>query len=407
MLRSGAWRAALAGATVLLAGIVIGATGGIFADQAYPDYVPAVFLPHGRAKVDTATYEQAARIIQAHYYDAKTDPKKLSEGGVAGLVQSLNDPFSAYLTPDQYQRQQDTYAGRHTGIIGIYVNFQNNYPVVAGIIPGSPAQKAGLKTDDVILKIDGKDAKGIQSDQASALIRGPEGTIVTLTVQRAGAVQDIKIQRANFTSPTVIGTQLEGSVLYLRIYQFGDNTVQQLDQALGSGLPGSKGVVLDLRDDPGGFINAAADTISRFVSSGEAFELRDREGRVQRTDVSGDHSASSIPVMTLVNGNSASAAEIVAGSLQAHGRSKLVGTKTYGKGSVQLDFPLQDGGDLHLTIQHWFLPNGKSVDKGVGLQPDVSVDLPQQDAMFDVVQPTRGHAADSQLNRALDLLAGR
>jgi carboxyl-terminal processing protease len=407
VLRGGSWRAGLAGAAVLLAGLAIGLAGGVFVDQAYPDYVPPVFLPQGRAEVDTVTYQQAVRIIQARYYDRRVSSARLSQGGVRGLVQALNDPFSEYLNPDQYRRQQDSYAGRHTGVIGIYVNFENDYPLVSGVIPDSPAQKAGLRTDDVILKIDGRDAKGIKSEEATALIRGPDGSTVTLTIRRGGQVQDVRVTRANFTSPLVVSTQLEGSILYVRVYQFGDKTSQQLDQALKAGLPGARGVVLDLRNNPGGYIAAAADVISRFVSSGEAFELRDRNGKVDRTDVTGDHPAASIPLFVLVNGYSASASEIVAGSLQAHGRARLVGTKTYGKGSVQLDFPLRDGGDLHLTIQHWFLPNGKSVDRGVGLKPDEVVDLPQRDAMFDVAQPARGHAGDTQLNRALELLGAR
>jgi carboxyl-terminal processing protease len=220
-------------------------------------------------------------------------------------------------------------------------------------------------------------------------------------------VQEVKILRANFTTPAVVGTRLDGSVLYVRIYQFGDKTKEQLDEALKIGLPGASGVVLDLRENPGGYVDAAASTISRFVSQGEAFELRDRNGRVDRTDVSGEHPAASIPLVVLVNGNSASASEIVAGSLQAHGRARLVGTRTFGKGSVQVDFQLRDGSDLHLTVQHWFLPNGKTVQKGTGLTPDEPVDLPQKDAMFDVVQAGQGHAGDTQLNRALEVLAVR
>jgi carboxyl-terminal processing protease len=275
------------------------------------------------------------------------------------------------------------------------------------VLADSPAQKAGLRTGDVILKIDGRDTKGMKADGASTLIRGPDGTAVTLSISRSGQVQEVKVTRANFTTPAVVGTRLDGSVLYVRIYQFGDKTKEQLDEALKIGLPGASGVVLDLRENPGGYVDAAASTISRFVSQGEAFELRDRNGRVDRTDVSGEHPAASIPLVVLVNGNSASASEIVAGSLQAHGRARLVGTKTFGKGSVQVDFQLRDGSDLHLTVQHWFLPNGKTVQKGAGLTPDEPVDLPQKDAMFDVVQAGQGHAGDTQLNRALEVLAVR
>jgi carboxyl-terminal processing protease len=387
--------------------VAIGGLGGVYVDQAYPDQVPAWFLPHGRVQVDTVTYEQAARIIQTRYYDPKVSSTDLSRGSVRGLVQALNDPFSEYMDADQYRRFQDNFAGRHTGIIGIQLDFQNDYPVINTVLADSPAQKAGLHTGDVILKIEGRDAKGMKSDEASALIRGREGTAVTLTVSRSGQVQEVKVTRANFTTPVVVGTRLEGSVLYIRIYQFGDKTKEQLDAALKSGLPGAGGVVLDLRENPGGYVDAAATTISRFVSQGEAFELRDRNGVVDRTEVSGEHPAASVPLVVLVNGNSASASEIVAGSLQAHGRARLVGTKTFGKGSVQVDFPLRDGSDLHLTVQHWFLPNGKTVQKGVGLTPDEAVDLPQKDAMFDVVQAGRGHAVDTQLNRALDLLTAR
>ena len=145
--------------------------------------------------------------------------------------------------------------------------------------------------------------------------------------------------------------------------------------------------------------------ISRFVANGEVFEERGRDGRTDRTYVDGNHPAAKVPLEVLVNANSASASEIVAGSLQAHSRAKLVGTKTFGKGSVQVDFVLRDGSDLHLTIQHWFLPNGRSIN-GTGLTPDVAISLPDQGAMFDVVQPARGYAGDGQLNRALQLLAG-
>ena len=190
-----------------------------------------------------------------------------------------------------------------------------------------------------------------------------------------------------------------------RIYQFGGNTSTEFDDALRTGLKGAKGVVLDLRDDPGGYISAANDVISEFVTSGETFELRDRNHNVERHDATGPHSAPSVALVVLVDANSASASEIVAGSLQVHHRAKLVGTKTFGKGSVQLDFPLRDGSDLHLTIKRWYLPNGTTIDH-LGLQPDVAVTLPNANDEFDILQPGLGYAKDTQLNAALALLAG-
>jgi carboxyl-terminal processing protease len=165
------------------------------------------------------------------------------------------------------------------------------------------------------------------------------------------------------------------------------------------------GIVLDLRGDPGGFISAADDVITQFVSSGETFELRDRSGKVERHEVGSKHAAPSLPLVVLVDANSASASEIVAGSLQAHGRAKLVGTVTYGKGSVQEDFVLSDGADIHLTVARWYLPNGQTVDHK-GLTPDLKVTLADPADEFDVMQLSLGYAKDAQLNAALTLLSG-
>jgi carboxyl-terminal processing protease len=389
----------------ILAALLLGCATGVFIDQAYPGYVP-LLAPHSSSgSVDSRTLQEAVRVLQVHYFGGNLDYQKLSQGSLRGLIDSLNDPFSEYLTPDDYKKQQDRYAGRYSGVIGVYVNFQNDYPVVSGIIPGSPAQKSGLQAQDVIVKIDGADARGIKAEQASARIRGPEGSTVTLTIRRGDSTRDVKVRRARFTSPSVLAAKLENSVLYLRIFSFGDTTVSEFDKQLQDGLPGERGVVLDLRDNPGGFIDDAAAVISRFVASGEAFELRDRSGTVDRRQVSGDHGAARIPLVVLVNANTASSSEIVSGSLQVHHRASLVGLKTYGKGSVQQDYQLPDGGDLHITIRRWYLPDGSSVEKK-GLKPDVEVPLAAPDDMFDVVEPGRGHAADTQLNRALALLGG-
>jgi carboxyl-terminal processing protease len=185
---------------------------------------------------------------------------------------------------------------------------------------------------------------------------------------------------------------------------FSTTTTTEFHAALSSGLAGAKGIVLDLRGDPGGFITEADHVISEFVASGETFELRDRSGTVERHDVGGEHLATSVPLVVLVDANSASASEIVAGSLQVHHRAKLVGTVTFGKGSVQEDFPLSNGADIHLTVKRWYLPNGQTIDHK-GLQPDVTVTLPSQTDEFDVLQPALGYAKDAQLNAALAALA--
>jgi carboxyl-terminal processing protease len=385
---------------VLLAAFI----AGIYVDQSYPGYVPVLRLgAPPRAQLDRATTDQALRVIQANYYDAQVNYAKLSSGSVRGIVQALGDPYTQYLSPDEYRAQLDQYAGKHSGMVGIVVNFKDGYPVVSGVLPNSPALHAGLKTDDVIVRINGTDTRNLSQDQTATLIRGPAGTTVTLRVSRSGTLLDIPVTRANFQSPTVQSVRLEDGALYMRIYQFGETTQTEFDDQLRAGLPGAKAVVLDLRDDGGGFVDKARAVISRFVSTGEAFEQRGRDGQVEKTYVDGNHPAGSVPLAVLVNENTASASEIVSGALQARSRAQLVGTKTFGKGSVQMDYQLSDGGDLHLTVAHWFLPNGQSIDKQ-GLTPNVAVSLPDKQSMFDPVLPARGHAADAQLNRALALV---
>lgn len=387
-------RLGLAGALLIL----LSFTAGIWVDQSFPDWVPVLGSSGGKA--NQATMLQAARIIQDDYYSPNSDA--LAQGSIKGMVQSLNDPYSQYLTPQQYRNQQQAYAGQHQGVIGIDVDFQGGYPVVAGVLPASPALKAGLETDDVIAGVNGKDVHNLPPDQTSALIRGPVGTTVRLHVLRGTSQLDVTVDRENFQSPTVQSFRFPGNVLYLRVYQFGDSTQREFDSQLRAGLDGAKGLILDLRGNGGGLVSAARAMISRFVAQGEAFEERSRSG-TDRTYVDGNHPAATVPMVVLVNGNTASASEIVAGSLQAHGRAKLVGTKTFGKGSVQVDYPLSDGSDLHLTVEHWYLPNGRSIN-GHGLTPDVPTALSSPELMFDVVQPSRGYARDAQLNRALQIL---
>jgi len=252
-----------------------------------------------------------------------------------------------------------------------------------------------------------KDMKGVTPDQATTLIQGPDGTRVTMEISRGGITFSVTLTRAEIHVPTVRSAEIGNQVLYVRIYQFGTQTETStaFASALSTGLPGKTGVVLDLRGDPGGFIATATDVISEFVASGETYELRDRSGTVERNQVNGQPKAPTIPLVVLVDANSASASEIVAGSLQVHHRAKLVGTVTYGKGSVQQDFVLADGADLHLTIKRWYLPNGQTIDHK-GLTPDVTVTLPSPADAYDVASPSLGYAKDTQLIAALALLAG-
>ena len=382
---------------------VLGFTAGAWVDQAYPEWVP--YVGHrAESRIDLTGVQEAARVIQADYVDSNVDTKKLSQGSVQGLVNSLADPYSIYYDPEQYKRLQESYQGRYTGI-GIYLSFSTTYPTITGTVPGSPAALAGLRAGDQIVKVGDRDIKGITPEQATTLVQGAEGTRVSLTIQRGSDQLTFTITRAQIQLPTVRAATVGNHVLYVRIYQFGTQTSSEFTKALKDGLPDSVGMVLDLRSDPGGFILAADDVISQFVTSGETFETHGRDG-VNRHQVGKTHNAPTIPLVVLVDANSASSAEIVAGSLQVHQRAKLVGTKTYGKGSVQEDFVLSDGSDLHLTVERWYLPNGVTIDKK-GLTPDVTVQLAGAADAYDVTQPSLGYAKDTQLNTALTLLPGQ
>lgn len=389
-----------AGAMVAL--FVIGFGTGALADQEFPDWIP--YVAHHSGRIDLSEVQQAARLIQADYVDSNVDTSKLSHSTVQGLIAGLNDPFSAYFDPDQYKKLQESYQGNYSGI-GIYLTFTTGYPVITGTIPGSPAAAAGLESGDQITKVGDTDVKGVTAEAATSLIQGPDGSKVSLTISRAGQTLTFSITRAEIHVPTVRSTLLVGHILYVRIYQFGSATSSEFGSALATGLPGATGMVLDLRSNPGGFVTAADDVITQFVTSGETFETHDRSGVVDKHMVGSKHAAPTIPLVVLVDANSASASEIVSGSLQVHHRAKLVGTKTFGKGSVQEDFPLSDGSDIHLTVQRWYLPNGQTIDHK-GLIPDQTVTLAAPADMFDVTQPSLGYAKDTQLNAALTLLSG-
>jgi carboxyl-terminal processing protease len=401
-LRVGAIAGLVFGVLPGLALFAIGFIGGAWVDQAYPEWVP--YVGHRSAqRVDLTEVQEAARLIQADYVDGNVDTRKLAQGSVQGMVTSLGDPFSHYFTPEQYKRLLESYEGRYTGI-GVYLSFSAGYPVITGTVAGSPAAAAGLRNGDQITKVGERDIKGITADEATPLIQGPEGTNVTLTIVRGPETLTVTVTRAQITVPTVRSSTVGNRVLYVRLYQFGTKTSDEFSSALKNGLPGSTAIVLDLRGNPGGFISAADDVISQFVTSGETFETRGRSG-TDRHNVGDEHLAPSIPLIVLVDANSASAAEIVAGSLQVHKRARLVGTTTFGKGSVQEDFVLSNGSDVHLTVERWYLPNGETIDKQ-GLTPDVSLKLASPSDAYDVAQPSLGYAKDTQLNAALNLLAG-
>ena len=389
-----------AAALVLVLVLAFGA--GVWADQRFPEFMPA--FGQNRTLLDQTTQQQALRIIRAHYWTSDIDGTQLSDGSIAGMVQGLGDPFTRYLTPAQYKAQQQSNEGRHPASIGVTLVFGGDHPIVSGVLPASPAQHAGVQSGDAILTVNGHPTAGLSAEQVTALIDSQGESEVALGVQRGTSQLTLSMQRAPFVSPTVVSTRLPGNLLYLRVYQFGTTTAEEFTKQLKTGLP-AQGVVLDLRRNGGGFVSAAVAVVSAFVQSGAVLETRERNSS-QTVDVTGKAIAPTVPLVVLVDGGSASSSEIVAGALQAHQRAQLVGVKTFGKGSVQVDYPLHNGGALRITVQHWLLPNGQTVDRRKGLEPDHEVTLPAPQDMYDVATPERGYDLDSQLLAALQALGG-
>lgn len=386
-------------AIVLLVVLAFGA--GAFTDQRYPEVVPVIGGGQSRTQVDGPAEQQALRIIEAHYWDQHVNGTALTNGSIQGMVQGLNDPFTQYFTPAEYQAEQQSYAGDHHGQVGVFLDYNGKNPIVTGIVPGSPAQAAGLEAGDVLLEVDSKSTTDVGEATVGKWIDGSDSA-AELLVQRGTKQLTISVTPGVFTSPTVVSTKLPGDILYLRIYEFGDTTAQEFTQQLKAGLP-AKGIVLDLRGNGGGYVSAAVAVVSSFISKGEVFSTKGR-GVVQRTDVTGNAIAPTTPLVVLVDQNTASASEITSGSLMVHGRARLVGERTYGKGSEQEDFPLSNGGDLHLTVMHWYLPNGKWIGNHKGIEPNKVVKLPEPWDMYDVATPERSDAQDTQLQAALAML---
>ncbi len=336
--------------------------------------------PQARAAADDeyrrmSLFTQVLDEIQSKYVEKKS-PQDLITAAIKGMVASL-DPHSAYLTPDEYKDLQIETKGSFSGV-GIEITMRDGVLTVVSPIEGTPAYKAGVKAGDRIIKIDGKLTKGMTLMQAVKAIRGPKGTKVVLTVLREGATElkDIAIVRDIIPLKSVRYYLLEDGYGYVRISNFQEDTSEALAKALtvlqSQKVP-LKGLVLDLRNDPGGLLQEAIAVADQFLDAGVIVSTKGRlpsQDMVRRASpetVAGDY-----PIVCLVNQGSASASEIVAGALQDHKRAIILGTQTFGKGSVQTIIPLEDGGALRLTTARYYTPNGRAI-QAKGITPDVVV----------------------------------
>jgi carboxyl-terminal processing protease len=333
-------------------------------------------------------------------YDGPIDSQKLLYGAITGMVNALGDPYTAFFTKSESEKFNDELEGTISGI-GAEVGMKGERPIIISPITDSPAKKAGIRAQDIILKIDDTDTKNMDINTAVSKIRGQAGTTVKLTIQRGDKTLEFSIKRENIEVKSVSYEIKEGNIGYVQISRFDSNTSSLL-KAANKDLRSKnvKGIVLDLRNNPGGYLDAAVDVASEYIEKGTVvIEKKNDSNKKEeyKSTGKGTYTDASIPMVVLVNGGSASASEIVAGALQDYKRAILLGEKTFGKGSVQAVENLGGGNTLHITIAHWYTPKNRSINKE-GLNPDNKVELSDED-----YQNNR----DPQLDKAIEYLKSK
>lgn len=334
-------------------------------------------------------------VIDEYYYkEEDIDTNEMIEGMYAGMVASLGDPYSVYYTADEWQALMQDTEGIYYGI-GAYVQLDitTGFGKINGVIENTPAQEAGLREDDIIYMIDGEIMQGFELSEIVAKIKGEEGTTVHLTIYREGEDDylEMDVVRKQIESPTVSYELFDNGVGYIRITEFDDVTVDQFTEAMavvkGSG---AAGLILDLRSNPGGSLSAVVDIARQILPKGLIVYTEDRVGERMEYNCSGENEWK-LPLVVLVNGNSASASEILAGAIKDYGIGTLIGTTTFGKGIVQRILPLTDGTAIKLTVSAYYTPNGNNIHN-IGIEPDIECEY-DRDAYYD-------EGIDNQLEQA-------
>jgi carboxyl-terminal processing protease len=357
--------------------------------NATPSDVQALFAP----------FWEAWNLVHENYVDQPVDDLALMRGAISGMMDALGDKHSSYMDPQDFEDANGSLEGEYEGI-GAYVDSTTKFLTITSPIPGSPAERVGLKPGDQVVAIDGEDMSDTTAEAARLKVLGPAGTTVHLTILREGEDEllEFDVTREKITIASSTGEMLEGDIAYIQVTTFGEKTTPELLNALNELMAQNpKGIILDLRNNGGGYLQTAVEVTSQFVDEGVV--LYEQYGNGDRTtyDVESGGLATdpSIPMVVLINEGSASASEIVAGALQDLGRAKLVGVTSYGKGSVQNWIPLSgDNGAVRITIAKWLTPNERTIHE-IGLTPDVVVELTQEDFENDL---------DPQLDKAVEVL---
>jgi carboxyl-terminal processing protease len=327
------------------------------------------------------------------------DAEGLSEGAIDGLLEALDDPYTSYLDADTYELEWSAYEGSFEGI-GAVVTMEDGELTVVSPIAGGPAEEQGIKAGDKVLEIDGESTSEMNLTEAVLKIRGPQGTKVTLLILHLGETTPVEVEmiREEVQLDSVYLEMLPQAIAHIQITHFSERTHQELvatlNDAIGSGM---EGIILDLRNNPGGYLHVVVDVASEFLDGGTVLYQRDSEGRLEELTATGGGLATDLPLVLLVNEWSASGSEVLAGALQDRGRADLVGNVTYGKGSVNIVRELSDGSALYVTTARWLTPDGSLIE-GIGLTPDFAVEITEEDILYD---------RDPQLEFAIEYIESR
>jgi carboxyl-terminal processing protease len=344
-----------------------------------------------------APFWQTWDIIHDQFVDQPVDDEALMRGAIRGMLDALGDTHTGYMDPDQHRQATIPLEGEYEGI-GAWVDPSGNYLTIVSPMPNSPAQEAGLKPGDEIIAVDGEDMTGIDGNLVIRRVMGPAGSTVTLTIRRASASEpfDVEVRRANIVVPSVEGEMLDGGIAYVRLYNFGDRTTQDLRRLLKElDAQNPSGLILDLRNNGGGALRTAIEVSSEFIGDGVIMYEEFGDGSREVFNANRGGLATDIPMVVLINEGTASASEIVAGAVRDHQRGLLVGTTSFGKGSVQNWIPLRDDqGAVRVTIARWLTPSEQTISE-VGLEPDVHVEMTDED-----IEAER----DPQLEKAIELI---
>ncbi|HEY2004467.1 MAG TPA: S41 family peptidase [Candidatus Saccharimonadia bacterium] len=380
---------------VLIPSVLVIALVSFYAGDALSGTVPMPFLKLTH-NIDFSSLNSVYSLMQRDF-DGKLSDQQALDGAKAGLVAAGGDPYTVYFTAKEAKDFSDELNGKLSGI-GAEIGEKNGLITVIAPIDDTPASKAGLRAGDVIARINNEDTTSMSVDEAVSKIRGNAGTKVTLKIARKDASQpiDLTITRADIHVPSVKWSLKNGNIAYINVMQFSTDTADLVNKAAGDlKNQGATKVVLDLRNDGGGYLDAGVSVASQFLDTGKVVVSERTDGKTVDTLTAKDGGLlRGMPTVVLINGGSASASEIVAGALHDNGVAKLEGEQSFGKGSVQEIKNLPDGGELKVTVAHWYTPGGVNINKQ-GLTPDVKVSLTTDDF-------TAGR--DPQLDQALQML---